>query len=463
MVHIAIVGGGFAGAVSVLWLLRSCPDGTAITVLEPAETLGRGTAYQKGPDHFLLNVPARYISPIPGDPEHFLRWLIGNRISDLFRFIEPDGAFFVPRSWFGDYMESLLVAATRRRAGSVRFVHRRETVRAIAPGNPIRIITDGGYIAADHLVLAPGNAPPRQLRVRDDVACRVVQSAWMLAKEPPFPPDRRVAIVGAGLTMADVVSDLERRGHTGPIAVVSRHGRMPHVSGGHLPEYTLPDEPIAATARGLLRQVRRWADEAMRSEIRDWRPVIDMLRQQAPAFWRSLPASEQARFRRHLRHMWEIHRYPMPPATSRAVGRRIASGGLVHWKGVAVDVRGAGLYIRHGDRERLLPADIVINATGPDRTYQTSLSGGLPPLFGAMGIDCAHAEQAGMRIDDDGMLLGCVEPFAGRVWCNGNIARERFGELGTVPAIADIAQRSAIRIFGGVDAVAGDKRAGVTA
>lgn len=446
MAHVGIVGGGLAGAAAGYWLVRLCPGGTTVTVFEPAESLGRGIAYQQAPDHLLLNVPARYLSPVPGDQQHFLRWLIANRIADLFRFREPDGAFFVPRAWFGDYIASMLSDAVKRRRGAVELRHERAAVLSIEAGERPGVVTGVGTHAVDHLILTLGVAPPRRLPVRPDTTCKVVQSAWQLFAEPPFPSAWKVAIVGSGLTMADAVAELSVRGHKGPITVVSRHGLMPHVSGGHLPEYELPSEPLEKSARLLMRQVRRWAADAVASDVADWRPIFDQIRQNAQAFWRTLPEVEQRRFRRHVRTYWEIHRYPMPPATFRTLRRAMASGQLVHRKGVATGVGSSGLLLRGGAEEDVIHADLVINAAGPDPTYGTAPSNGLAPLLAPMGLDCAQAQAIGVSIDDDGLVLGCVPPFSGRIWSTGYLARRRFGELGTVNAIADVAKRSATRI-----------------
>ncbi len=71
--HIAIIGGGFSGALQAINLLRH--HGPRATLIEQRAQAGRGVAYSAAhPDH-LLNVRAANMSALPDDPGHFVRWL----------------------------------------------------------------------------------------------------------------------------------------------------------------------------------------------------------------------------------------------------------------------------------------------------------------------------------------------------------------------------------------------------
>jgi len=442
MARIAIVGGGYSGAISAYWLLQSMPAGTRISIFEPGEDLGRGAAYADGPDHVLLNVPANYLSPMPGDLEHFFRWVMRNKAQAAQTFREADGAYFVPRAWFGTYMRDLLREAVATRLGAVDLVHIRRPVTALRTGSPGVTLACGALeLVFDAVVLAIGTAPPRPLSTAGSLP--VIQSAWQLAAQPRLPRDAHIVIVGAGLTMADTVAELWHRDHRGPIATVSRHGLMPHRAAGLLADYAAPEEPIARTARAQMQQVRRWAKVAANGASRDWRPVVDHIRRNAPTFWRAMPAHEQARFRRHVRSYWEIHRYPMPPATHRIVRSLLENGRLVHVKARALEVAGAGLRVSHHGCTWIIPADVVINASGPDPSFATSPAGGLPSLLQSLGLDAAAASRRGIDISDNGEVLALPAELATRVWCLGYLARGRHGELGTVNAIGEVAQRMA--------------------
>ena len=71
---IVIVGGGAAGTLAAVHVLRAGGRGP-IVMVERADRLGRGVAYSTTfPDH-LLNVVASNLGGLAGQPGHFQKWL----------------------------------------------------------------------------------------------------------------------------------------------------------------------------------------------------------------------------------------------------------------------------------------------------------------------------------------------------------------------------------------------------
>src|SRR5690606_7794125 len=76
---IAIVGGGAAGTLAAIHLLRRAAPGLRIAMYEPSLHPGEGVAYStRRPEH-LLNVPAGKMSALPDEPGDFLAWLAARR------------------------------------------------------------------------------------------------------------------------------------------------------------------------------------------------------------------------------------------------------------------------------------------------------------------------------------------------------------------------------------------------
>ena len=108
---LAIVGGGFSGALLALKLNRTRPD-WRVVVVEASSRPGRGLAYGACAPSHLLNVPvARMqtgLSPAYGD------WLAGR--PEMAEALAESGgemsAAFSPRVLWGQYLQ-LLVAAAR--------------------------------------------------------------------------------------------------------------------------------------------------------------------------------------------------------------------------------------------------------------------------------------------------------------------------------------------------------------
>ncbi len=437
--RIAIVGGGYAGASTAIALLRTLPPGHSITIYEPAEEVGRGIAYARGPDHRLLNVPAHTVSLIPDDENQFCTWALA-RFPYAEEFRESDGAYFFPRAWFGTYIHEHLRAACDQNP-RITFTHVREVARSIDLEGDVFVVrsADGAQIF-DRIVLAIGNGPPSPIPILEAAGSAgpmVIQSAWGF--EPSTVGETaRVAVVGGALTMADVIADLEACGHRGAITCVSRNGRRPHVSVGMRPDFSPAEAlPTTLTAREFVALARKWAKEAV-AESGDWRPSADWVRRNFPFLWRGLSPIERRRVRRHARSLWEIHRFLMPPPAHRRIEALIASGRFAHLRGKVLGTTARGLRIQTSTGFEEVPADIVINTSGFDTSYRTALAP-IGDLLAVTGIDLGDAARNGLAVDDQGRLLHVEPRLFGKLYALGFLARANHGELATVNTIAAIA------------------------
>ena len=106
--RVVVVGGGAAGTLAAVHLLRRGGSGLSVTVVEPRETLGHGVAFGTPDPWHRLNVPAITMSGLPEDLDHFR----------AFAGCAPDE--FPARHVFGEYLGALLADAARRVAGCLR-------------------------------------------------------------------------------------------------------------------------------------------------------------------------------------------------------------------------------------------------------------------------------------------------------------------------------------------------------
>jgi len=325
---IAVIGAGFSGTLLTLHLLRQCPPGTRIVLIERNRQFGLGQAYGTGNPNHLLNVPAGRMSAFHQCPDDFLRWL--RALPDAERDgVIPAAGSFVPRRLFGAYVRHLLRAEVRRPDRQNELVLLPGDVVGIDRGDPGLVLQRdrGAPIRADLAVLSIGNFPPEPMPVADP---SFYDSA--LYRPDPWAPDAFTALdpaapvllVGTGLTMVDAVVSLLDQGHHGPIYALSRRGLLPrrHLPGAPPPEaaHAYPTG-LAELTRFLRREVAGAAAQGG-----DWRPVIDALRPFTQDVWQAMSLPDRARFLRHLRPWWEVHRHRMPgPVADRidgAIARR---------------------------------------------------------------------------------------------------------------------------------------------
>ncbi len=298
---IVIIGGGASGVLLAAHLLRDRKARVQVTLIEKRRELGRGVAYSTCADDHVLNVVAGNMSAFPDDPDHFWRWL---RARDLVA--EGDRFLFVPRRHYGDYLGTVLADAA-----DPRLVVLTATATDVVDG---AVQLDNGInLAADAIVLATGH----------DEAARPGTVRPGSPADTPLPPDAPVLILGTGLSAVDAWLTLSDGGHRGPIALVSRHGRLP-LRHRAVERAVIDNVPLGASARDLM----RWLRATVRAHGGDWRGMVDGLRPWNQRIWQAWPDHERKRFLRHIRPFWAVHRHRLPPAIHDRLIAAIASGQL---------------------------------------------------------------------------------------------------------------------------------------
>jgi len=428
---LAVVGGGPAGLATVLAAQELAPSWRVLWYR--GSRSGFVPAYAGLDPVHRLNVPVERMGLDAARPVDFLEWLHARHPE---RGVRPGD--FVPRTWFGDYLEArqatlrgppVLDARTRDLGGLAR-----------ANGHWRLIEAEGGETPARRVALclglpggqAPAAAPAHW--VSDPWAW------WRALPEGPLPlaAEDEVLLVGSGLTAVDLALGLRARGFVGSIRVVSPRGRW---SMPHAPTPPLPAEALAAldagmanagSARRLLRLLRDFAAR------HPWRAVLDALRPATNPYWAALPLAEQARLLRHGFGPWNRHRHRMAPdvlATLEAdAGLRLERGRI------EIDA-GGRLCCRHAGTVAVVEAALVLDCRGP--AFRAALQGdGLLAELVRAGVLSAHPLGTGVRTPADASLavLGAA----------------RFGEAFETLAIPELRQQAVEAVRRWVGAESGD-------
>ncbi len=375
--RLAIVGGGLSGAALLLALLR---EGSAMDVViyEPEAELGPGLAYGVAAPWHLLNVVATRASLYANDPDHWWRW--AREHGPGLGWPETAAAGpgdYLPRRLFGHYVVQELDAA-RQRQGSVRVLHHRTAAADMTVSDAGVIVTDaeGRAVQFDTAVLATGapSSPHFDLPGLAGIRERWnwIDDPWDLPLLAKIPRDGAVLIVGSALTMADTVLSLARQAHHGPVHVLSRHGVVPAArhEQAPLPTGISADDGILLMSQ-LLHRLRR-AVRIHGSE--NWQGVFEGLRSCTNDLWLSLPPQTQRRFMRHLRALWDAHRFRMPPSTAQVLEQMRQDGQLQFHKGNLqrlVQRSNGGIGVEYRPRGHVsghvLSVAVIIDCTGPRR------------------------------------------------------------------------------------------------
>lgn len=435
--HVAIVGAGFSGTLQAINLLRH--EGPRATLIERGSRAGEGLAYGAAHPSHVLNVRAGNMSALPDDPGHFARWLEKRGVRDA-------ASSFASRVTYGEYLREMLDAALVGSGGRLT-VRYGEVVDATATRTGVTLALDGGEtIQADATVLAVGNLPPHDPPGLADGALPddlYKGDPWAADVAEGLEADDTVLVVGTGLTMVDVALMLEARGFGGRIVALSRRGLLPrrHDKTG---DWARIEERPATIASGLVRQLRE------RAEAVGWRNAVDELRPFTQPMWANASEAERARFLRHLRPWWDVHRHRLAPEVADRLAAMQARGQLqvLAGKTIAFAPEGSGVTMtwrpRGSDVQEVMAVRRVINCTGP----LGDLNRTTDPLLVALrerGAIRPDAANLGIDVNGVGQVIGANGRPSERLYALGPMTRGAFWEIVAVPDIRrqtwDVARR----------------------
>lgn len=420
--RVAIVGGGFSGAMLAA---RLAEKGVASVLIDRTGKFGLGVAYSTPFDGHLLNVRSSRMSAIDGRPDDFVRWLEANH-SDR---ADPDG--FAPRRLYGLYVQDRLAEAEATHPGLIE----RVTGEAAAVEDQAVRLADGRRIEADAVVLTTGNPAPRTAAPGTGSG-RVIGDPWASGALNRIGPGDDVVIVGTGLTMVDMVLWLQARGWRGRATALSRRGLKPRAHAAW------KDTPIPPTpGLGAGPASARLAEGRRLSRDGEWRGVMEGLRPLTADLWAEADLATRARFVRHLRPWWDVHRHRIAGSIAAALEALEAAGRLTIVSGRVrrIEQTADGVALdwkpRRGSDQPPITGRWLIDCTGPGHDpARDPLTG---PLI-ASGRARLDALRLGLDLDARGRVLAADGTPDNRLLVLGPPARAAFWETIAVP---DIRQR----------------------
>ena len=422
--HVVIVGAGFSGSLQAINLLRH--DGPRATLIERASVPGKGLAYGAAHPSHVLNVRAGNMSALPDDPSHFVRWLEARGVPDA-------PASFIPRLTYGEYLREQLAAAQAAAPERLTIVQG----DVVDLNDAVATLGDGRRIAGDAAVLAVGNLPPHTPPGLDPAllpAGRYIADPWDPAASAGLTSDDTVLIIGSGLTMIDVALLLKANGFAGSIVALSRRGLLPRPHEGPGANWKRIDERPKLCASRLVRVLRE------RSKAVGWRNAVDELRPFTQDMWSNADADERARFLRHLRPWWDVHRHRLAPEVHARLTDMIDRGQLTVRGGKTLGFApgDSGVDVRWRPRGSSTPETLrvsrVINAIGPQgdltRTEDPLLAG-----LHARGLIRPDTAHLGIDVAPDAATIGVDGAASEWLYALGPMTRGAFWEIVAVPDI----------------------------
>ena len=452
--QIVIIGGGFSGTALAIHLARLGQSGLKVIVIEPRAQLAQGVAYGTVDPAHRINVPAARMQLSAAEEGDFDRWLRaeGGLIQDD-KALWTDGSLYPQRGRFAAYIVDKLAAALE--TSPVQVTHVQDY--AVALQNAEVLTASGDRYRADEVVLAishPPPAVPRQLQQVPQDHPGLIANPWRTDALIGVEKSARVAIIGSGLTMSDVVASLDRQGHRGPVLAFSRRGLLPrpNLTGESPPRQLDYRRPQADSARAWLRRVRQEVALAAKEGL-PWQGVLDDIRLNGQQIWQRLSLKEQRRFLCHLRPWWDVHRYRIAPQVSEVLSLLQQNGRLkvlaASLKQVEVDKETLILTVKARGKAatETLRVDKLIVTTGPAHGALLN-SDALLKQLAAEGAIQPDPLALGIWVDDHSRAIDRQGKSNDRLYVAGPAARGRFGELMGLPQVAQHAESLAQQLLG---------------
>jgi uncharacterized NAD(P)/FAD-binding protein YdhS len=240
-------------------------------------------------------------------------------------------------------------------------------------------------------------------------------------------------VIGTGLTMVDVALLLDARGFRGRIVALSRRGLLPRPHAPAFDWQKIAERP-ATVASALLHPLRE------RGEAIGWRNAVDELRPFTQGMWGNASEAERARFLRHLRPWWDVHRHRLAPEVHARLQAMLDRGQLqvlaAKTLGFVEQADGIEVTLRRrgSDAAEAIVAQRIVNCTGPlgdlSRTAEPLLQ-----RLAAQGLIRPDAARLGIDVDNQGQTIDAQGRANPHLYALGPMTRGAFWEIVAVPDI----------------------------
>lgn len=452
---VAIIGGGFSGAMVAFHLLRQAAKPIHIDIIEPRPILGLGLAYSTDCDQHLLNVPAAGMSALADEPDHFYNYA-ARHLAD----ITPET--FVPRKFFGRYVNELIEQSINHQQVSKddksqkstgKVAHIKAQVLDIEPTDKgyTLYLDDGTKIQTNLVVLALGNLSgnkPKWLGDFSQDSDCYIHNPWDKQAIANIKAADDIMIVGTGLTAVDKVLELLEHRHKGQVIAVSRHGLIPRA---HLlkPDLRPHQFTIAELGAAQCKATQTLHFVRQKSKATDWRPVVDGLRSITQEWWHNLELKQKTMFARYLQTYWDVHRHRMAPSIAskiqsmqergqlKVVAGRLAKVSAINGS-AQIDIHERGTNKLHHYKVQK-----IINCTGPQAS-PTSVDSALLTNLYRRKLVSLHPTRLGISCTERGQVISPDGKINESLFAIGPMLKATLLESVAVPEIKhqtkDVAQ-----------------------
>jgi len=454
--NVVIVGGGFCGMMTAVYLLRSNQP-INITIINDGYPFPKGIAFNAHTEKYLLNVRAVNMSAFADDKLHFLHWL---KQHPSFKEI-PDNILlnvYAPRKLYGDYLEDTWINAINDKHphSNVYFINQRAE-NIIEHEHYLSVhLNNKESVLADYIVLATGNPPPRDIFIQNKSflkSDKYFGNPWSENSVQNVRCLNNILIAGNGLTMVDTLLGLLENGFKGTIYTVSPNGfkLIPHKYNLMVYEKIAAELPEKIKLKELFILIRTHIRSLTKVGIGS-HLVIDALRPFTQQIWQGFSLQEKKYFIKRLSHAWSVLRHRIPIHIYEMIQQLRMQQRMIPLTGRIKDITEQAnsaivLYFNEATKKtETIEVDRIINCTGPESDIRRSANGLLRNL---VNNDIITPDELHLGIEADA-AMGAVKNSKGdtneRIFTTGSNLKGVLWENTAVPDIRQHVKKMTLHI-----------------
>ncbi|WCT12966.1 FAD/NAD(P)-binding protein [Mucilaginibacter jinjuensis] len=372
---IAIVGGGFAGTMTAVHLMQQADFPLNIILINNRFPLIKGIAYATPYTEHLLNVPVSSISAFSQHTDHFFNWLQQhNDFKDVPA--ETLKNSFAPRKVYAEYLNTVWTTTLENKSERVIFqLVEDEVINVISNNKGFDIeLKNAASIKADYVVLATGNAIPKNIPIADNSfydSKLYFKNPWDDTCMQDLKSERDILIIGNSLTMIDAVISLQSKGFSKKIYTMSPHGFA------IMPDATVPPYDVDILSEisrpyrlyDLVKVINKHIKRCEREGISKV-AVVNSIRYQLQNIWFDFTLEDKRYFLKRVSSIWNAWRHRTPAGMYERISKLINSGKLTPITGRLLSLIEKDGYVeatikdKKASKEITLDVERVINCTG---------------------------------------------------------------------------------------------------
>jgi uncharacterized NAD(P)/FAD-binding protein YdhS len=364
MKAIAIIGFGFCGRLAFFHLAKNSPKKTKIIIFEKDGPEALGPAFSGFSPHYILNVPAIKMSAFSDDKKNFCEFLKKN-YAEIWQ--ETGEGGFAPRQIYGQYLREITdkaFAEADKNGIEVVFVKAEVSEIFTQKDEQFLIKTKNNKRFEASQILLATSFKQSDLPYNFD-SKNVIRKLWDKNSQTFHSKkfyDKKICLIGSGLTAVDVITGLKKNNFRGKIFVISRHGNFPkkHFSESQKIPNFISAKDAKKGVLFLCLKIRNFLKENQQFDLRH---VVDSIRSITVLLWQNFDEKNKKLFRRLIPY-WNIFRHRAPSTSIEMIEKMIAENQVeIRKKGMKkIAEKNGKILLQNGDEK--IECDYLLNCLG---------------------------------------------------------------------------------------------------